>query len=86
MTSPSNKAFLLFMGGGYYPLGGAKDFVGVFKTLEDAKETIRLDWDEDDYDWAQIAVLEDNTLEIVYSRGWAFGWARKAEDYDDTPF
>lgn len=45
--------FFVFAGYNWYPSGGAKDFKGIFGTIDLAK-----DWCiENPHDWCQIAVL-----------------------------
>ena len=52
------EKYLLFAGEFYYPSGGLHDFIGNFKTIEDAKGRIK-----DYHDWYHIVDLE--SLEIV---------------------
>lgn len=63
--------YVLFSGKTYYADGGAKDFVGVFPTLEEARvgaqvEVLRLysEWDTDYY-WWHIASFDGTTLEVA---------------------
>lgn len=52
------EKYLLFAGEFYYPSGGLHDFIGNFKTIEDAKG-----WIKDYHDWYHIVDLE--SLKIV---------------------
>lgn len=50
--------YILFAGHLYYASGGARDFVGVFDTVEQAKTAFA----KDTQDWAHIARLHDGDL------------------------
>jgi hypothetical protein len=57
------KRFLLFTGMGYYPRGGWSDFVGVFDSLEEAKNRGRQTND----DWYQV--VDTETMKEVEEEG-----------------
>lgn len=61
--------YLLFSGEKYYPGGGASDFVGVFTTLEEAKEHAN----GIEYDWQDILELDGVTCRY---------WRRHSDTYD----
>lgn len=68
------KNFILFAGDDYYPEGGAYDFKGAFKTLEEAIEF----HDPNEYNncggWANIFDLENEEIVKKFSRGtWCEG-------------
>lgn len=61
--------YLLFAGDDYYPLGGARDLVGCYSDLQDAKGAY------DGQGWAHIYDIE--TCEIIFkfgSSGAEYGW------------
>lgn len=60
------KGFIVFCGDTYYPNGGWKDVLGVYGTLEEAKDSL-LDYAlTKSADWAHIADLE--TQKIIWNK------------------
>jgi hypothetical protein len=60
--------FYLFFGDSYYPLGGLRDYKGVFRTYEAAFSSIPKlfgDQKERSVDWWQIVVATPNGLELA---------------------
>ena len=55
------KRFLVFAGENYYPLGGWKDLVGSFDTLEEC-ETFLLAQPVGKWEWNEIVDLFDPSL------------------------
>ena len=60
------ELFFVFQGDSYYPVGGARDFVGSFPTLEEAKASVKFDGRSD---WRHIAALRDGKLVVVAHDG-----------------
>jgi hypothetical protein len=64
--------YFLFGGENYYPRGGMHDLVGAYATLEEALQVAQAthvdeeDW-EWQYDWWQVATLDDGELSLVKS-------------------
>lgn len=56
--------YLLFMGFSYYPLGGMKDFMRGFDTLQEAKDYAEVLVDTEAYDWAHVCNSEK--LDIIW--------------------
>ena len=53
--------YLLFAGEEHYNAGGIDDLAGVFETLAGAQEAL----EEENDDWAEIALVEGNMLKLV---------------------
>lgn len=49
------KAYLLFAGSHYYPLGGVEDYIGDFDSIEEAVE----EFHESSYNWYQVVQHSD---------------------------
>ena len=55
------KVYFLFGGDRYYPLGGAYDFMGLFHSIDQAKEYFAKNPEE----WGVIAVFEHEDIKPV---------------------
>lgn len=60
--------FHVFSGSNYYPQGGIQDYKGTFPSFTSAALSLV----GEDQDWAQVCILEDGRLHLVWSTdGWA---------------
>jgi hypothetical protein len=57
------KRFMLFMGDGYYPLGGMEDFVNSYDSFEEARKAMDKILVKDTRDWAHIYDTETKVIE-----------------------
>jgi len=69
-TMLNNKKYIVFAGANYES-GGAEEVVGVYDTLEDAKE---MNSGTIGCDWLEIAEIEGNSLTVCTERGRNAGW------------
>ncbi len=53
--------YSLFAGSNFYPLGGIKDFIGFFDSIEETKTYIEELYKRDSFMWAHI-VLENTIM------------------------
>ena len=58
--------YIVFGGDYYYPAGGAKDYIGSFDSLDDAKQTL----DRKKYDWQHIFCTDTKTFYNNISGQW----------------
>ena len=63
------KGFLVFAGYDYYPVGGAKDLIGWFKTIQEAEACPKIGTFSYDGGWANILSLDSLEIVVKYSRG-----------------
>ena len=73
------KQFLLFAGNDYYPYGGAYDYKGSFKTIEEAVSSHNPN--EHDYNggWANVFELPKEKIVMQFKRG---GWHKGDKKID----
>lgn len=64
--------YWLFAGEDYYPEGGMSDFIGLFVTLQDAKDYIESNKDTKYLQWANVGFDGKKVALWSSERGWRY--------------